>query len=221
MQVASDSPWRLIYNLRARAIFYQFACAFFVVMVVFFLFRNASENLARQNIATGFLYLWREASFVISQSPIDYHPADTYARALLVGILNTVRVSALAVVFATVIGTLVGIGRLSSNPLLSRLMMVYVEILRNVPLLLLLFLCYAIIVSSLPPIREALKILPSVFLSNGGLMVPSIRWSEQLTWIAIALVTGALGSFYVARTMRNRRVVTGIERRIWPFVIMT
>ena len=221
MQVASDSPWRLIYNLRARAIFYQVACALFVVMIVFFLFQNASENLARQNIATGFSYLRREAGFVISQSPIPDQPADTYARALLVGILNTIRVSAFAVVLATIIGTLVGIGRLSSNPLLSRLMMVYVEILRNVPLLLLLFLCYAVIVSSLPPIREALQILPSVFLSNGGLMVPSIRWSEGLSWIAIALVASAIASFYVARTMRERRVVTGIERRIWPFVILT
>src|SRR6188508_889317 len=98
MPAASETPWRIIYDLRARAIFYQVVCGLAVLMVAVFLFHNASANLARQNIATGFSYLWREAGFVISQSPIAYQPADTYARALLVGILNTIRVSALAVV---------------------------------------------------------------------------------------------------------------------------
>ncbi len=221
MPAASGTPWRIIYDLRARAIFYQVVCGLAVVMVAVFLFHNASTNLARQNIATGFSYLWREAGFVISQSPIGYQPADTYARALLVGILNTIRVSALAVVLATIIGTLVGIGRLSSNPLLSRLMMVYVEILRNVPLLLLLFLCYAVIVSSLPPVREALQILPSFYLSNGGLMIPYVKWSDALSWIAIAFVLGAVGAIVVARILRARRIATGIERRSWPLVVLT
>ncbi len=221
MPAVSETPWRIIYDLRARAIFYQVVCGLAVVMVAVFLFHNASANLARQNIATGFSYLWREAGFVISQSPITYQPADTYARALLVGILNTIRVSALAVVLATIIGTLVGIGRLSSNPLLSRLMMVYVEILRNVPLLLLLFLCYAVIVSSLPPVREALQILPSFYLSNGGLMIPYVKWSDALSWIAIAFVLGAVGAVVVARILRARRVATGVERRRWPLVVLT
>ncbi|WP_210484820.1 amino acid ABC transporter permease [Microvirga antarctica] len=218
MQAASDSPWRIVYDVRARAIFYQVACGLAVVTIAVFLFHNASENLARQNIATGFSYLWREAGFVISQSPIAYQPADTYARALLVGILNTIRVSALAVVLATVIGTLVAIGRLSSNPLLSRIMMIYVEILRNVPLLLLLFLCYAVIVTSLPPVRDALRILPSVYLSNGGLVVPSVRWSDELSWIALALVVGIAASVVVSRALRLRRVATGMERRTWPLI---
>ena len=221
MPAVSETPWRIIYDLRARAIFYQVVCGLAVVMVAVFLFHNASANLARQNIATGFSYLWREAGFVISQSPITYQPADTYARALLVGILNTIRVSALAVVLATIIGTLVGIGRLSSNPLLSRLMMVYVEILRNVPLLLLLFLCYAVIVSSLPPVREALQILPSFYLSNGGLMIPYVKWSDALSWIAIAFVLGAVGAVVVARILRAKRVAMGVERRRWPLVVLT
>ena len=221
MPAVSESPWRIIYDLRARAIFYQVVCGIAVLLVALFLFHNASENLARQNIATGFAYLWREAGFVISQSPIPYQPADSYARALLVGILNTVRVSALAVVLATIIGTLVGIGRLSSNPLLSRLMMVYVEILRNVPLLLLLFLCYAVIVSSLPPVRNALQILPSFYLSNGGLMVPSVKWSDELSWITLALIFGAIAATFLAKAMRARRVATGVERRAWPFVALT
>lgn len=216
MQAASDSRWRVIYDLRARAIFYQVACAAAVILVATFLFKNASDNLAKQNIATGFAYLWREAGFVISQSPIDYQPADSYARALLVGILNTIRVSALAVVLATLIGTLVGIGRLSSNPLLARLMMLYVEVLRNVPLLLFLFLWYAIIVTTLPPVREAITVLPHVYLSNGGFVIPSVAWTPALAGTAVAGALGIALAVLTVRAMRARRIATGIERRSWP-----
>ncbi|KAB0264232.1 amino acid ABC transporter permease [Microvirga brassicacearum] len=219
MHVAPESPWRIIYNLRARAIFYQVACGAAVVLIAYFLFANASENLARQNIATGFSYLSREAGFVISQSPIAYQPSDTYVRALLVGILNTVRVSSAAAIFATVIGTLVGVGRLSSNPLLSRIAMVYVEILRNVPLLLFLFLWYAIIITALPPVRQAFQILPAVYLSNSGLVIPSITCSDELTWIALALAVGIVAAIIIARALRRSRITTGIERRVWPFVV--
>jgi general L-amino acid transport system permease protein len=221
MQAAPVSPWRIIYNLRARAIFYQVACGLAVVVIAYFLFSNASQNLARQNIATGFSYLSREAGFVISQTPIPYQPADTYFRAVVVGILNTVRVSVFAVILATVIGTLVGIGRLSSNPLLARLMMVYVEILRNVPLLLLLFLCYAVLVTALPPVREALEVLPSVYLSNGGLVVPSIRWSGSLGWIVLAFMFGCVASIFAARALRANRVKTGRAHRTLPLVLLT
>ncbi|NIX75843.1 amino acid ABC transporter permease [Microvirga terricola] len=220
MHAASQSPWRIIYDLRARAIFYQIVCAASVVLIAYFLFTNATGSLARQNITTGFAYLSREAGFVISQSPISYQPSDTYARALLVGIMNTVRVSILAAFLATVIGTLVGIARLSANPLLSRLAMVYVDVLRNVPLLLFLFLWYAVIVTSLPPARQAYQILPHVYLSNGGLIVPALQWSQELTYISLALIAGIGLAFPFARKMRDKRVVTGVERRRWPLVLL-
>ena len=205
----------LLHGLRdkhTRGILYQCLSVGGIVAIGLYLASNVAENLARQSIATGFSYLWREAGFVISQSPIAYEPTDSYARALLVGILNTIRVSILASLLATIIGTLVGIGRLSRNPLLARLMLLYVEALRNVPLLLFLFLWYAVIVTILPPVRESLQLVPFVFLSNSGLAVPSIDWSSGHAVIAAAPVAGiALAVLWERHRMRER-VETGVER---------
>lgn len=213
-------PWtRLIYDLRVRAILYQVIAVAAVVLVGLYLFRNMSMKLAEQNIATGFDYLWREAGFTISQAFIDYKPSDTYARALLVGIMNTIWVSIIGCVIATVLGTLVGIARLSSNPLLSFLMLAYVEALRNVPLLLYLFLWYALIVTTLPAAREAFQPIPHVYLSNGGLTVPSLAWSTAHTGVLIALGVGIAAALWVARRARERRVATGQVRTTWPFTL--
>ena len=164
----------------------------------------------RQNIATGFAYLWREAGFVISQSSIAYQPADTYARALLVGILNTVRVSASP-----------WFSRRSSDvgghrpPVVAirccrDLMMVYVEILRNVPLLLLLFLCYAVIVSRrCRPCAKRCRSCPQFYLSNSGLMVPSSNGLDELSWITLALVLGAIAASSWRRRCARERVANG------------
>ena len=111
------------------------------------MFSTASGNLAKQNIATGFDFLTRPAGFVITEAAIAFEPTDTVGRAILVGIANTVKVSLLAAIFGTVLGLAVGIARMSHNPLLARLALVYVELLRNVPLLLYLFLWYSLIIS--------------------------------------------------------------------------
>lgn len=200
---------------RTRGILYQCLSVAGVVAIGLYLASNVSENLARQSIATGFSYLWREAGFVISQSPIAYEPSDNYARALLVGILNTIRVSILASLLATIIGTVVGIARLSRNPLLARLMLLYVEALRNIPLLLFLFLWYAVIVTILPPVRESLQPLPFVFLSNSGLAVPSMDWTSAHSLVAIALIAGVVLAILWSRHMRQARVESGVERFNW------
>ena len=151
MRVDAASGTRLLYNLRFRAILYQVIAVGSIVLLGLYLFSNVSQKLAEQNIATGFDFLSREAGFVISQTLIDYKPTDTYGRAILAGIVNTVWVSAWSVVLATIIGLFVGIARLSRNPLLAFLALLYVEALRNVPLLLYLFLWYALIVTACPP----------------------------------------------------------------------
>ena len=194
MRVDAVSGTRLLYNLRFRAILYQVIAVGSIVLLGLYLFSNVSQKLAEQNIATGFDFLSRKAGFVISQTLIDYKPTDTYGRAILAGIVNTIWVSAWSVVLATIIGLFVGIARLSRNPLLAFLAFLYVEALRNVPLLLYLFLWYALIVTSLPAVREAWEILPHVFLSNSGLTVPSLVWTSAHTIVLFALVLGgALG----------------------------
>jgi general L-amino acid transport system permease protein len=157
---------------RTRGVLYQVAALAGVVLVGGVLLSNTLDNLARQNIATGFGFLAREAAFAISESPISYSPADTYARALLVGLLNTLKVTLVGIVLATVIGLIVGLARLSSNELIARFAAVYIEAIRNVPVLLQLFFWYAVVTQAFPAPRAALAPIAGVFLSNRGIAVP-------------------------------------------------
>lgn len=220
MRVDALSGTRLLYNLRFRAILYQVLAVGSIVLVGLYLFSNVSQKLAEQNIATGFAYLSREAGFVISQTLIDYKPTDTYGRAILAGIVNTIWVSAWSVVLATILGLIVGIARLSRNPLLAFLAFLYVEALRNVPLLLYLFLWYALIVTGLPAVREAWEILPHVFLSNSGLTVPSLMWTSAHTIVLAALVLGGTLAVALHRWATAKRIKTGRERTSWPLATL-
>jgi len=220
MRAESLSGTRLLYNLRFRAILYQVLAVGSIVLLGLYLFSNVSQKLEEQNIATGFAFLGREAGFVISQTLIDYKPTDTYGRAILAGIVNTIWVSAWSVVLATIIGLFVGIARLSRNPLLSLLAFLYVEALRNVPLLLYLFLWYALIVTGLPGVREAWEILPHVFLSNSGLTVPSLTWTGAHSIVLVALALGGALALAVHRRATAERIRTGRDKTTWPLVAL-
>ena len=220
MRIDALAGTRLLYNLRFRAILYQVLAVGSIVLLGLYLFSNVSQKLAEQNIATGFGFLSREAGFVISQTLIDYKPTDTYGRALLAGIVNTVWVSAWSVVLATIIGLFVGIARLSRNPLLAFLAFLYVEALRNVPLLLYLFLWYALIVTSLPAVRDAWEILPHVFMSNSGLTVPSFQWTSQHSAVLAALALGGALALGLHRRATAERVRTGRVRTTWPLITL-
>ncbi|HMW44190.1 MAG TPA: ABC transporter permease subunit, partial [Plasticicumulans sp.] len=130
------------------------------------------DNLRAQQIASGFGFLQREAGFAIAETPIAYSPADSYARALAVGLVNTVRVSLPALFGATVLGVLLAVALRSAQPLARRGARVYVECFRNTPLLLQLFLWYALLTTLLPPPRQAWQPLAAVFVSNRGLYLP-------------------------------------------------
>ncbi len=220
MRIAALNGTRLLYNLRFRAILYQVIAVGSIVLLGLYLSSNVSQKLAEQNIATGFGFLGREAGFVISQTLIDYRPTDTYGRALLAGIVNTVWVSAWSVALATIIGLFVGIARLSRNPLLAFLAFLYVEALRNVPLLLYLFLWYALIVTSLPSVRDAWEILPHVFMSNSGLTVPSFQWTGEHSAVLAALALGAALAVGLRRRTMAERVRTGRSRTTWPLTAL-
>ncbi len=210
---------RLIYDLRFRAIIYQIMAVGGVLFLGWYLYSNVVTNLSDKNIATGFAYLQREAGFAISTQLIPFQGSDSYGRALIVGILNTFHVSLLGIFLATVIGLVVGIARLSSNPLLAKLMLLYVEFLRNVPLLLQLFLWYSVIIFTLPNVRQALQPIPHVYLSNSGLVVPSLNWSAAKTGVLACFLLGIIAAFLYRRAAISSRVATGIERRIWPMML--
>ncbi len=199
----------LLHNARIRALFYQWLAIGVIALIAWSMFATASHNLAKHDIATGFSYLSRQAGFVISEAAIAYEPTDTVARALLVGLANTVKVSLLAAFFGTILGLLVGIGRMSRNPLLQRLMLAYVEALRNVPLLLYLLFWYAVIINVLPPVRAALPLAPHVYLSNSGLVIPSVTFDRGLALASVALVFGMACAVAIRHFALRRRLATG------------
>src|SRR5258708_8949943 len=148
---ARVAPWN---DPVVRGWAFQIVVVGLVGILAWYLVSNTVENLARQKIATGFHYLDREAGFEIGDSMISYSPASTYARALLVGGLNTLEVAILGIFMATIFGTLLGVGRLSPNWLLSKICEWHVEVFRNVPLLLWLFLIYQLISEAFPGPRQ-------------------------------------------------------------------
>ena len=191
-----------------RSLLYQVIVVGLVGFAVWYLVSNTLHNLAVRNISTGFGFLGREAGFAIGESPVAYSPADTYGRAIWVGLLNTLRVSVVGIVLATLLGTLIGIARLSKNWLVSAVASVYVEVMRNVPLLLQLFFWYAIITENMPGPRQAHEPLPGVFLSNRGLKLPSLQ-GDAIDWILGGLALAIVLVLIVAHWARKRQAATG------------
>ena len=158
---------------RARGLLVQAALAAALLLALGTLAWNTAQNLEARKIASGFAFLGREAGFEIGETAfLAYAAADSYLRALAIGLVNTVRVAVLGVVLATVLGTLLGLARLAPNWLLAKLAGAYVETVRNVPLLVQLFFWYALISEILPAPAGALNPLPGVFLSNRGIFFP-------------------------------------------------
>ena len=198
-----------LHDMRFRAYFYQFAAIGFVIFAGWTMFSTASGNLAKQNIATGFDFLSRPAGFVITEAAIAFEPTDTVGRAILVGVANTVKVSLLAAFFGTLLGLAVGIARMSRNPLLARLALLYVELLRNVPLLLYLFLWYSLIILILPPVKQALNLLPGVYLSNSGLVVPAAVVQSGGAALLACFLGGITAAVLIRKFSARKRVATG------------
>ena len=190
---------------RLRALLYQIVVAAAVGGLVWYLVSNTVANLAARNIATGFGFLDRQAGFGIGETLIPYSAADTYFRALLVGLVNTLRVSVLGIVLATIIGTIIGVARLSSNWLMARLAAGYVELFRNIPLLLQLFFWYAVITEILPGPRQALQLLPGVFASNRGVRIPVPGESAAYDYAAAGFALAVLLAVVLHVWSRRRR----------------
>ncbi|MGY4477505.1 amino acid ABC transporter permease [Bradyrhizobium sp. USDA 3364] len=212
-------PWRLsLSDPRVAGLFWQVLVVGIAVAIVAFLWSNALHNLSVRRISTGFAFLGREAGMPIADSWIDYTPRDTYLRAFIVGIVNTLRVAVIGIVLATVIGTLVGIARLSSNWLLARLAAVYVEVLRDLPLLLQLLFWY-VLMQGLPAARQAWKPVEGVYLSNRGLILPSVPLSASNWWTILALVAGLVAFRFVRRRLIAQQMVDGRARPAWPYAL--
>ena len=208
-----------LHNDRFKGLLWQILVIGIAVIVIGWLWSNAVHNLSVRRISTGFAFLGREAGMPITDTWIAYSPRDTYLHAFIVGIVNTLRVAAIGIVLATILGTMVGIARLSANWLLSRLAAIYVETLRDIPLLLQVLFWY-VLMQGLPPARVAWKPIEGVFLSNRGLIIPGIPLeSGQFAIIGLA-VLGFAVFYWIRRHLIAKQVADGHPRRIWPYGLL-
>ncbi len=216
MAVSTGTPPRskadlkgLLYRPEVRQIAWQVALLALLAFAAAWIVNNAAENLRRQNIASGFDFLDRTAGFDIAQSLIEYSNTSTYGRAFWVGLLNTLLVAALGIVGATVIGFVVGIARLSSNWLIARLAGAYVEVLRNLPLLLQLFFWYFAVLKSLPSPRQSYALPGGAFLSVRGLNLPALVLQPGFGVVAGAFAAGLVIAVAIWWWAKRRQALTG------------
>jgi general L-amino acid transport system permease protein len=193
---------------RIRGIFYQIVVFVGLVAFVWWIIGNTSENLQRANIASGFGFLRSRAGFDISQTLIAYTSDSTVSRALLVGFLNTLLIAITGIITASIVGFLVGIGRLSHNWLIRKISTVYVEVFRNIPPLLVIFFWYLGVLSVLPQPRDSYHVFSS-YLNNRGFFLPKLIWESGSWLIVLALVLAIAMSWFVARRARQRQMATG------------
>ena len=201
-------PWRDIRVLRVLA---QVVVLLAVAIGIGFLANNLLSAMADRNLTFGYGFLGQRAGFEIGESPVPYDANDTYGQAFLVGVLNTLFVSVVGIVLATVLGVVLGVARLSPNWLLARAAAVYVEIIRNTPLLLQLFVIYFVVLVQLPPVEDSISVGGAVFLNQRGLFVPSPQFSATLpAWLGIVVVASALA--LAARAIGARREAARLQR---------
>ena len=194
---------------KKRSIIAQLVVLILFGLLAWYLVSNTLGNLEKQGIATGFGFLDKESAFEIGESLIPYSAADTYARALLVGVLNTLRVAFIGIVITIILGTFIGIARLSGNWLVSKLAGIYIEVMQGIPVLLQLFFWYAIFYGMLPSPRQALNPIKGLFLCNRGMIfaVPQLHPSHK--YILLAFILGCVLVYFLRRWAISRQARTG------------
>src|SRR5687768_12436646 len=185
----------LLYDPKFRGAVYQIVLLVVIALVVVAFVRNVADNLARNHITSGFGFLHSAAGFDISQTLIEYSiNTSTYARAFWIGLLNTLLVAGLGIVCATLIGFIVGIARLSSNWLVARLAGAYVEIVRNIPLLLHLLFWYYAVLKALPDFRESYALPGGGLINSRGLFLPKPVFQSDVMPILVAIAIGLVAA---------------------------
>ena len=204
----------LLYNPALRNYAYQILTVIVIVGIVWYAWNNAAQNLARANMTAGYGFLRSRAGFDIAQTLIPYSSDSTYFRALQVGLLNTIVVAVCGIITATIVGLLIGIGRLSNNWLIAKLCTVYVEIFRNIPPLLVIFFWYLGVIALLPTIRSIFQHVKDnpdqiFFVSNRGLYMPAPVFGEGSGYALVALVIGVIAAIGYTVWANRKQLATG------------
>jgi general L-amino acid transport system permease protein len=231
IQRASAPPRVAIYNRpKVRAFLYQLALLALALWLGYEFVLNAKANLAAQRITSGFGFLDQTAGFSVNQSLIPYNESDSYGRVFLVGLLNTLLVAGLGIVLATILGFVIGMGRLSPNWLVARLAGAYVELIRNLPLLFQILFWYLAVLGALPGPRQSISLFGEVFLNNRGIIVPAPTAGEGAGLVAAAAAVGVIATLALRSWARRRQARTGEQFPVFwigcavivglPFVVL-
>jgi general L-amino acid transport system permease protein len=210
--MASAPPKARSWSWRSKAfrgVLYQVIVLALIVAAGSYLLSNTLENMRVRGIKSGFDFITQPAGFGIGESVVPFDSSESYGKAFLVGLSNTFRVALTGIVLATIIGTLIGIGRLSRNLLVRSLSGAYVDFIRNVPLLLQLFIWYFVLTELLPPVEEALRPLPGMFFSKNGLQFPHPVWVPGHWGTLAGLFVGCVGVWAWKRYAERRHDATG------------
>jgi general L-amino acid transport system permease protein len=205
----------LLYNPKFRGVLYQVVLCLVIGFLAWAAIDNAADNLQRAKVASGFGFWENTAGFDISQTLIAYTVTSTYGRAFWVGLLNTLLIAALGIVFATMLGFAIGIAQLSKNWLVARLSRGYVELIRNLPLLLQLLFWYNAVLKALPELRESLAFPGGIFLNNRGLFIPQPVFGPAVRASLVALAVGAVLAFAYRVWARRQQQRTGRPRPVF------
>ncbi len=203
-------------NKRSRSLIIQIIAVILLLTFIAWIVDNTIQNLSNLGVETGYGFLWDPANYDINQRLIDYTSRSPHARAALVGFLNTALVAVLGIVFATMIGFTAGVLRLSKNWLVAKLMTVYIEFTRNVPVLLHILLCYGIVVNSLPHPRVAAEPMSGFFLSNRGFYLPRPIFEDGSWPIAIAILVALVFVIWFAVHAKRVQNKTGVIYPVLP-----
>lgn len=199
-------------NPQNRAIIYQVVALLFVLFLAYYFMNNMFANVEKRGITTGFGFLKNTAGFGISQTLIPYDDgASSYYDVFVVGLLNTLLVSVVGVFFASVLGLLIGVGRLSQNFLISRLSLVYIETFRNIPILLQILFWYNVVLAALPSPRQSFTYFDSFFLNNRGFLSPYPIFESGSGFILVAFILAIIGIIFLARWAKKRHDLSGEE----------
>lgn len=207
------------YDPKTRGVVLQLSVAALLVWLVWAVVDNTIRNLEAQGIAAGFGFLGNTAGFDISQSLIAYTSTDTHGRAFLVGLLNTLLVAVVGIVLATIIGFIIGVARLSKNWLISTLAAIYIETVRNVPPLLMLFAVYFGVIKNLPRPRDSIELPFASYLNLRGLYLPKPIWDEGIWLVLLAFFIGCVAAIWINRRAQKKRIDTGEQSSVLLFVL--
>ena len=209
MQDRNLSLSNILFNRSIQGIFYQIVTLGLVILAIIYIVDNTARNMVARGLASGFHFLGVEAQFDIQMTLIEYSPTSTYFDSFIVGLLNTLLVAGLGIFVATIVGFAVGIARLSSNWLIAKLAEAYIEILRNIPLLLQIFFWYFAVLRALPKPKQSLEFADSFFLNNRGLFIPDPVFGEGGALISYSFIAAILISIGIAVWSKQRQNKTG------------